>query len=175
MPGVNLSQSMNEEEQNEEHSFFDVGIILSLVALLVVGLGWGGLRLYIGSLNKKIAAIDESLSASKAQLKGEHIDKVADFDARLKYFSANMAEFTDPQSVFQKVEGSMVSGVVLTRFDYDTENEAVTFEGACADFKQLAEQVMSLKAEKTFLQVTVDQIDRNDDNQVMFVIKASLK
>lgn len=175
MPGVNLSQSMNEEEQSEERSFFDAGIVLSLLALLVVGLGWGGLRLYIGSIHKKIATIDESLNTNKAQLKGEHIDRVVDYDARLKYFSAHAATLTDTQSVFQKLENAVVAGVVLTKFEYNPESKEVVFEGTCANFKQLAEQIMSLKAEKDFVQVIVEQVDRNEDNQVVFALEASLK
>lgn len=173
MPGVNLSQSMNEEEQSEERSFFDTGIILSLVGLLVMGVAWGGLLLYISSIDKKIATIDASLSSSATRLKGDRIDRVADFDTRLNYFSSNKAEFTSAQEVFQKLERSVVDGVVVTKFKYDHENREAIFEGNCADFKKLAEQIMALKADASFLQVAVERTSRNEANQVEFALKAS--
>ncbi len=174
MPGVNLSQSMNEEEQSEKRSFFDVGIIISLVVLLLIGLSWGGLRLYIGSIDKQLTEVDQALASVTGQLKGDAVDRIADFDTRLNYFSANEDGFSDAQGIIQKLEKGVVPGVVLTRFQYSPGEKAVMFEGTCADFRKLAEQVMSFKREAIFSRVKVEKVDRDEKNQVVFSLKASL-
>lgn len=174
MPGVNLSQSMDEEEKSEQRSFFDTGIILSLLVVLITGLSWGGMRLYIGSIDKQIVEFDQTFATATGQLRGDRVDRIADFDARLNYFFANKDEFSDAQEVIQKLEKGVVSGVVLTRFEYNPGEKAVVFEGTCGDFRQLAEQVMSFKREAIFSQVKVEKVDRDKENQVVFSLKANL-
>lgn len=174
MPGVNLSQSMNEEEQSEERSFFDTGIILSLLVMLITGAAWGGISFYIASLDKKIAAVDGDLTASTAQLQGEGVDRVADFDTRLKYFMANKESFSDVQDIVQRMEKSIIPGIVLTKFEYNPGDKMILIDGRCAEFRKLAEQIMSLKAEQIFSQVKVDKIDRDDTNQIVFSLRATL-
>ncbi len=171
MPGVNLSQSMPGEESSEKRSFFDMGILLSLGALIVVGLVWGGIRFYMSSLDKKIADIEVTLGASTAQTKGGRVDRVADFETRLKYFSENKNEF-EPEVILKQLEGVMVSGVLLTGFQYDQEERLLTLSGKSDDFRKLADQMFSFKTEKMFSQVRVETIDRDDENKVTFVLKA---
>ncbi|MBP7060374.1 MAG: PilN domain-containing protein [Candidatus Moranbacteria bacterium] len=173
MTGVNLSQSMPDEEQSEKRSFFDTGIILSLAVLLVVAAGWGGIQLYIASLDKKIAAQDAAIGTSADRLRGDTVDRIADFDERLNYFIGHRPELSDPQDVFSRLERVMVSGVTLTKFDYSREDGVIIVEGVTSDFRKLAEQVLGLKGDTLFSQVKVDQIDRNEAGQVTFIFKAN--
>lgn len=173
MPGVNLSQSMIEEERPIERSFFDMGVIISLVVLTLVAAGWGGLRFYMNSLDKKIAETDTALSANMENTRGERVDRVADFEARVKYFAKNKNDFSEPQDILSTLEGTMVSGIVLTQYEYDHTTGVSTLSGRTEDFKKLAEQMLSLKSEQVFSQVQVDKIDRDEQNRIVFILKAS--
>ena len=174
MPGVNLSQAVAEEEEvKRPRGFFDTGIIVSLVLLALSGSVWGGMRLYVGSLDKKIAALDETLSSNTERLKGEGVNRVADFDARVAYYSENKDALTDPRDVLRRLESVMVPGVVLTNFTYDHQARMSIIAGRSDDFRKMAEQILSLKAEKIFSQVVVDRIERDDKDRITFVFKAN--
>jgi len=173
MPGMNLSQSTMEEEVGKQ-SLFDSGFIVSLSLILLSALTFGGLHLYISSLDKKISALESELSGSAVSLKGEHIDRVADFDARLNHFSTNKTEFFETRDIFQKLESSVLPGVVLEKFQYDAKEKTVTVDGISGDYRRLAEQIMTLKKEAIFSKLKVENISRNNEDQVTFVLKGAL-
>ncbi|MFZ3031740.1 MAG: PilN domain-containing protein [Candidatus Moraniibacteriota bacterium] len=164
---------MIEEERPIQRSFFDVGVLLSLTILILVGLGWGGLRFYMNSLDKKIAEADTALNANMENTRGERVDRVADFEARVKYFTKNRDGFVEPKDILSTLEGTMVSGIVLTQYEYDSMTGVSTLSGRAEDFKKLAEQMLSLKSEKIFSQVQVDKTDRDEENRITFILKAS--
>ncbi len=174
MPGVNLSQPVAEEEEvKRSRGFFDTGIIVSLVLLALSGSVWGGMRLYLGSLDKKIATLDETLSANAERLKGEGVNRVADFDARVTYYAEHRDGLTDPRDILRRLESVMVPGIVLTSFTYDNQARTSIIAGRSEDFRKMAEQILSLKAEKIFSQVVVDRIERDDKDRITFVFKAN--
>ncbi len=174
MPGMNLSQSTMEEEEVGKQSLFDSGFIVSLSLILLSALSFGGLHLYIGSLDKKIAALEGQLSGSTASLKGEHIDRVADFDARLNHFSTNQTEFFETRDILQKLESRTLPGVVLQKFQYSAKEKTVTVDGISGDYRRLAEQIMTFKKEAIFSKLKVENISQNNENQVTFVLKGAL-
>lgn len=174
MPGMNLSQSTIDEEEVGKQSLFDSGFIISLSLILLSVLTFGGLHFYTGVLDKKISALDAELSGSAASLKGEHVDRVADFDARLNHFSTSHAEFFETREVFQKLESSMLVGVVLEEFQYDAKAKILTINGISGDYRRLAEQIMTFKKEVIFSKLKVEAIGRNDEDQVTFVLKGAL-
>lgn len=171
---MNLSQSTIDEEEVEKKSLFDSGFIVSLSLVLLSALTFGGLHLYIGFLDKKISALEGELSGSTVSLKGDHIDRVADFDARLNHFSTNKTEFFETRDVFKKLENSILAGVVLEEFQYSVKEKTLTINGISGDYRRLAEQIMTFKKESIFSKLSVDSIDRNDEDQVIFVLKGAL-
>ncbi len=173
MSGVNLSQTIEEEESSTKLGFFDASVVVSLLVLLISGLVWGGIRFYNSSLDKKMVQLDEALNANTERIRGDHIDRIADFDARIAYFSNSQEELSEPRDILKALEGVMVSGIILTKFEYDHEQHASIMTGTADDFKRLAEQILRLKSEKLFSQVRVERIERNDKNRIVFSLKAS--
>ena len=174
MPGMNLSQSTVDEEEVEKQSLFDSGFIVSLSLILLSASMFGGLHFYIGFLDKKILVLESELSGSAMSLKGDHIDRVADFDARLNHFSTNKVDFFETRDIFQKLESSMLPGVVLEEFQYNAKEKVVTIDGTSGDYRRLAEQMMTFKKEAIFSKLKVENIARNDEDQVTFVLKGAL-
>lgn len=174
MTGVNLSQPLPEEEEPTKRSFFDASTIISFSIIALLGATWGGMQFYMSYLDKKIATIDMTLGTDLARTKGDAVNRIADFDARLDYFVAHKEAFPDPAGMFQKLESAMVSGVVLTDFKYNQKEKEMMLDGYTDDFKKLAEQVLGLKSEKTFSRVLVDQIGRDSENRIVFTLRVTL-
>ena len=171
---MNLSQSVPEEEPVEDRSFFDGGFILSLSLILLSAIAFGGVRLYIGSLDKKIATVEATLNANAQRLSGENIDRIADFDNRLNYFSANKGDFSDTQEILVMLEKRVLSDIVLKKFVYNPHDKVILIEGESDDFKKLAEQIMAFKEEKIFSNMEVQTLDRTEANLIAFILKATL-
>lgn len=174
MPGMNLSQSIANEEVADKQSLFDGGFIVSLSLILLSALMFVGLHIYTGILDKKISALDSQLSGSTASLKGDHIDRLADFDTRLGYFSTNQSGFFETREIFQKLENAILPGVVLGEFQYDAKEKVVTIDGISGDYRRLAEQIMAFKKETVFSKLKVENISKNNEDQVTFVLKGAL-
>lgn len=174
MSGMNLSQSVPEEESTEDRSFFDGGFILSLSLILLSAIAFGGVRLYIGSLDKKIATVEETLSANAQRLSGENIDRIADFDSRLNYFSANKSDFSDTQEILSMLEKRVLPDTVLKKFEYNPHDKVIFIEGESDDFKKLAEQIMAFKDEKIFSNMEVQTLDREEASLITFTLKVTL-
>ena len=172
MSGVDLSQSMTEQREEARRGLFDMGVITSILRLVIVAAGWGGLRYYMTTIDKKIAAFDEAIAANTLQLEGDHIDRVADFDARTSLLGSDPAESVEPHQLLTQVESAMVNGVVLTDYEYDEAMKQVALGGKVGNFRQLAEQMLSFKSEQVFSEVTVDTINRDDDGQITFSLTA---
>ena len=174
MSGMNLSQSLPEEEPADDRSFFDGGFILSLSLILLSAIAFGGVRLYIGSLDKKIATVEQTLSANAQRLSGENIDRIADFDSRLNYYSANRVDFSDTEEILRKLEEKVLSDTVLKKFEYNPHDKVILIEGESNDFKKLAEQIMAFKDEKVFSNMEVQTLDRTEANLITFTLKVAL-
>lgn len=175
MAGLNLSHLRDEERaEQKSRGFFNVSTSISIAVLVLAGAAFGGLRWYIGSLDKEIAAVDSVIEKSAGQIRGDRVDRVADFDARVAFFSNRKGEFLEPQEILKKLEGVMVPGVVLTEYAYASDSETSLISGTTDDFRKLAEQMLRLKSEAIFGRVTVDELTRGDGNQILFVLNAGL-
>lgn len=172
MAELNLSQSMGHDKEPKAQHFFDMGFVVSGGIFLLVILGWGGLRFYMNSLDKKVAALDAVVVTNTSELQGEAVNRVTDFDDRMSQLAKNLAENTDPAEQLRSVEGLMVPKVVLTQYEYNKDEQVITFSAKTSDFRFIAEQIMSLKSGKDFSTVTVDAIGRDADGNIIFTLKA---
>jgi hypothetical protein len=175
MLGVNISQSQEEEETKPKRTgFFDTGTIISIVLVGLSVAVWGGIQLYMQSLDKKIATIDASVVQDSGRLSGENIDRIADFDARVAFFASKQPELVEPLDMLKKLEETMVSGIVLTDYEYDHEMNVGIVSGKASDFRALAEQILSFKTNGLFSQVGVKRTERDEDGVLHFTLNTSL-
>ncbi len=176
MLGVNIAQSQKEEEEikPKRGGFFDTGTIVSIVLISLAGLVWGGIQFYISTLDKKIATVDTALAMDSGRLVGEEIDRVADFDARISYFADKQKELMEPLDMMTKLEESMVSGIVLTEYEYKHEGSVGNIHGVASNFRVLAEQILAFKSTGLFSEVKVEKTERDQEGQLRFVLEATL-
>jgi len=174
MAGINLSQSMtgNDGSSKKKEALFDTGFVVAFLIFLVVVLGWAGLRFYITQLNKQITALDTTIAEHNAELQGGAVDRVADFDRRLQFLAENATERTEPSQIFSQLESLMVPSNALLEYEYNKTEKVITFSARTNNYRNIAEQVISLKSEKMFSSVKVDTIDRDKEGRITFTLKA---
>lgn len=175
MLGVNIAQSTEEEETKPKRAgFFDTGTIISIVLVTLSAAVWGGIQLYMQSLDKKIAAIDASIAQDSGRLSGASIDRIADFDARIAFFAGKEKELMEPLDMLKKLEEVMVGGIVLTDYEYNHETNVGKISGKASDFRALAEQILVFKSKGLFSQVSVKRTERDDQGVLRFTLDTSL-
>lgn len=174
MAGVNLSQSMDAQaEKRKKHLFSASGFPISIILLVVTVVGWGGLRWYIYSLDKKITALDVTIADSGNRLQGESVDRIVDFDTRVSLLGADSAELIDPETFLTTLESLIVPQVLLTDYEYDNREQICTVSGVTDNFRYLAEQIISLKSDPFFSTVKIHAISRNDEGKIEFTLKTN--
>ncbi|MBI2439207.1 MAG: hypothetical protein HYV45_01240 [Candidatus Moranbacteria bacterium] len=174
MAGINLSSSSVGEKKVKpvgSSNGFLVGAIILLVLLLG---GWGGTYGYKKTLEKKLATYDEILEKNSVFLRGEKVNRVADFDARLRLMGeqAQKGELVDSRTLLTALEGLILQEVTLSKYEYKRENKSVTLEGKTDSFKQVARQIISLKTDAMFSEVRVLSLGYDDNGKVIFTFQA---
>jgi hypothetical protein len=171
MAGVNLSQSASLAQGNKKKQMFaSSGLPFSIILLVVTLVGWGGLRWYIHTVDKKITALESALATDNSRLMGESINRVADFGARMMLVGADPAELVDPKSILEKLESLVVPQVTLVQYTHDDAGQISTIAGKTTNFRYLAEQVISLKSDPLFSRVRVGEIDRDEEGVIEFTL-----
>lgn len=172
MSDLNLSQSMAQKQEETKTDLFDRGFLVVFGVFFLTLVVWGGLRLYLYSLEKQGTSLDNVLAERSTQLRGSDVNRVVDFDTRRAFVSQEMDVIVDPSDLLRQVEGLMVPAVSLTRYEYNKEEKVVTLGGTTSNFRHIAEQVLGLKSEKMFENIVVDTIGRDKDGQLIFILKA---
>lgn len=172
MSDLNLSQSMTQKQEETRTTLFDRGFLVVFGIFFLTLIVWGGLRLYLYSLEKQNTSLDGILTERSTQLRGSVVNRVVDFDTRQTFVSQEMDAIVDPSDLFRQVEGLMVPAVSLTQYEYNKEEKVVTFGGTTSNFRHIAEQILGLKSEKMFENIVVDTIGRDKDGQLIFTLKA---
>ncbi len=147
------------------------GAMASVIVLFLSVAGWGGLHYYLSTIDKEIATYEVTITANRDKLSGERINRVADFDTRVAQFHADPSETVDPQAVLTKLEGRVLSSVILTAYEYNPKEGIITLGGKTDSFRHLAEQILSFKAEESLAQIKVDTTSR-DKSDILFTLKA---
>ncbi len=62
---------------------------------------------------------------------------------------------------------------LLTEYEFDEKDQLTTISGRTDNFKTLAEQMIIFKSAKMFTTMKLDDIDRDENGQINFRVKAS--
>ena len=166
MSGVSGSKS-------REGRLLDGSFIVITVLFCLVVAGFGGLRLYIGTLDSRLTELDSTLQESSAQLRGADVDRVARFDDRLTL--AKQQQMSDPvnaQKLLQQLESLVIPSVRLTKYEYNAAEKFVEVAGETDSFKYVAQQIISFKSDSLFAGIKVESLDRTEAGRIRFSLKA---
>lgn len=166
MSNINLYQDGRVGEKTSRESFLDKGMIVGVLVLGIVLAGYGGLQVYLRSLNQKIEASQKEASDARKSLDGEGVNLAASFQQRLDMLESAKSVFdkNDPAKVFQNVQDAMIQGVVASEIGFKDRTLKVVF--LADSFEILASQIMSFKKSGAFRDVQVKNSVRTEDGKV---------
>jgi len=170
MVGLNLSSSIAEKK---EITISDSSLaVISIIFFLVVA-GFGGLRWYIKTLDNKLMDLEASLNENASRLRGDKVNRVAYFDARLRLIEQQLnGDAVDSKRLLGQMESLVLPNVRLTKYEYNETGKFVVVSGETENFKNVAQQIISLKSEDLFTGIKVESIQRTEGGQIGFSFKA---
>ncbi|HAV11150.1 MAG TPA: hypothetical protein DCX32_01225 [Candidatus Moranbacteria bacterium] len=177
MTNINLYQSSAESGQRKKLTLVDSGFFWSLSLLLIIMLSFGGLKLVSGNLETKKQSLSDTIEQESAGFTGSDLNRIVDFQARVDESTNSIATKRDTNGIFSALEGSMIKGVNVTSLSYTNEKTGkpkVNIEMTGGDFVSIAKQILSLKENQSFMDVSVQEIAR-DEKGITFNVVANLK
>jgi len=171
MTNINLHQTA--DKQGGGKKFFNSGVFVSVLLLIVTLLLYGGLKTYNQNVYVQVIAEKEQQTEKITQtLKGDDVNRVNDFDLRLQELSrdADTAYSVDYLLNTAKV---MVEGAVLDEFSFEQSGGMVQLKGTTDTMQAMAKQLFHLKTTKDLKSVTVESLNINDEGRLSFEISAA--
>jgi hypothetical protein len=168
MAGINLSQSIQEKQALARGSLFDRGFFANIGFFLLVLIIWGGTNWYAGKLTDELTVLQQENAQKTSGLKGDEVNRIADFRDRLDTIEENLDSQPDPRSVFQELERYVVPTVRLTRFAYQQEDRRILIDGITDNLRYLAQQMLSFKRLSGVERVHAALVEYNKDGKLEF-------
>lgn len=171
MAGINLSQSLQEKQTLARGKFFDRGLLFTIVGFVLLLMVFGGLRWYVGTLDKKMIELDRAVAEKTASLRGKEVNRIVDFSRRLEAIDKHLALEPDPTSMFRQLEMHTLLTVQLTGYEYDRRTGEIKLHGSSNTLKEVAQQMLAFKNIDGVSKITVENIDYGKDGKVKFSFK----
>ncbi|MEK7550144.1 MAG: hypothetical protein AAB519_04175 [Patescibacteria group bacterium] len=173
MAGINLSQS-NETRKVSGKALVDTGLIVLVVFTTLVVLVWGGLRVYMYTVNKEIASLQASIDGYGAQLKGDKVDRVADMSERLAYMEKNNGEAINVPDLMRQLERLTIPEISITKYEYDNAEKLLHISGTTTNFRFVAQQLTSFREESPLENIQIEKLGNIDKGKISFILKTTL-
>lgn len=168
MAGINLSQSLQEKQAQAHGKFFDRSFFFTIGGLVLLLAVFGGARWYVGSLEKKMAALEQTISEKTASLRGKEVNRIVDFSRRLEAIDKHLAVEPDPVAMFRQLEIYTLPTIRLTAYEYDRSESVIKLHGSSNTLKEVAQQMLAFKNIAGVQKITVENIDYDADGKVKF-------
>ena len=173
--GINLSRtSAAARAQQRRDKVFSRSIWIAMLILVVVIGSYVALRIYNGTLQGDIAAVENKIDMHEADVSAPEMIEVTNALFRAKDIEDNYTPNSTVLSLLETVSSAMVDAVVADTYAYDVtqKNIAVTLEMSTTDLLAIARQIESFKQTKLFDSVTVENVNRDTETgEVHFTIK----
>ncbi|MEK7494444.1 MAG: hypothetical protein AAB615_01075 [Patescibacteria group bacterium] len=173
MAGINLSQS-NETRKVSGKALVDTGLIVLVVFTTLVVLVWGGLRLYMYTVNKEITSLQTSIDGYGAQLKGDKVDRVADMNERLAYMEKNNGMRVNVSDLMRQLERLTIPEISITKYEYDNAEKLLHISGTTTNFRFVAQQLTSFREESPLENIQIEKLGNIDKGKISFILKTTL-
>ncbi len=175
--GINLSQtSAAARAQQRRDKMFTRSIWVAVLILLVVAGAYAALRVYNGTLQGEITAVDNKIAQHEAEVSQPKMIEVANAIFRTRSMERNYAPNSVVLSLLETVSSAMVDGVVVDKYAYDVAKKAISVDVdmITTDLLAIARQVAALKDTKVFATVTVENVSRDPETgEVQFTLSMS--
>ncbi len=174
---VNINFHRKDERAESEkkkkvaiNSSFLISILILVVSFSILF----GLKIWRSSTESEVNSIKDQINKELESLGEENINRVADFQRRVGELEVSLSENKNPQEIMAKVESLMIPGVVLTAYNYNSEEKILKLEAVCDSFKIIAEQILSLKSSSYFEDVRVPSTSRDEEGRINFSVESKM-
>ncbi len=151
------------------------GMVITTLGLILVI----SLYLTLSFINKKVTA---QIMDTKDQYKLEYnkfltsnASEALDFNDRSNLAQELMKKNKSTENIFSQLEKDILPQVYLTNYDYDAVKGEIKLECSGDTFQNVAKQIVSLKEDSYFKQVSLGDSVLNTDNRIKFTINLKLK
>ncbi len=168
MSGINLSQSIQGKQAQAQVKFFDRGLIIGVVILVLLVIITVASRWYVGALEKKMIELDTLITQKKTALKGQSIDRLVDFSDRMSTIGDHIQSEPNPADILGLIEENTLASVRLTNFRYNRTNHQVLVEGVARSLKEIAQQMLVFKRVDVIESVRVESIVYDESGTIKF-------
>ena len=174
MSNINLYQSEETSEKSVKAGILDKGLTIGVIIFAVVLVGYGGVKLYLGSLDQKINALKIEAENSRNALDRSGVNEAASFQQRLEIMESTGITFekNNPSGVFANVQRVMLSGVVASEISFQGKEFKISF--VADNFEVLAKQILNFKKDSAFQNVQVESSSRSAEENGPGKISAQL-
>ena len=175
MSGINLSQSIQEKQAQAQVKFFDHGLIIGVVVLILVAIVATGLRWYVGTLETKMTELDTLIAQKTATLKGQSIDRLVDLSERIKTIDEHIKSEPNPTDILRILEDNTLTTIQLISFRYSRSENEVSISGITRSLKEVAQQMLVFKNLDVAEDVSVEGIVYDESGNIKFSLKIKEK
>ncbi len=151
------------------NSFLRVGIILGLIALILLGLGWGGLKIYGNSVAKQIEGQKEQQSKIFPAKEKDLITQIADLESGAAVGQNILKNHIYTSEILVKIATSTLPQVQLEGYSLDVKNKLVILKGIALNYSVLAKQILAFQ-DAGFSKVTTSESNLDKSGGVNFGI-----
>lgn len=170
---MNLSSSVPEKKQTGSRLLGGSVVAVSFFFLLLAL--WGGMLWYLKTLDSTLLKQKAALAESTLLLRGEKVDRVASFAARLMLARKQMStDSVDTGKLLNQLESLVIPEVVLTKYEFNEKEKFVLVEGETDNFKYVAQQLFILKGENLFADIKTDSLKKSLEGRISFSFRAEL-
>lgn len=169
MSNINLLQSAQEVDKIQKNKVFGKSFFVPIVILIFVFLILGGVKFYSSYLKKEKTNLDTQVQAEYASLNGKTVNRVIDFQERIKKATEEMSSKANYSECLKELENSTVSGSKIVSLEYSPSS--VEMKIAADNFKTVARQVMSFKQSNCFKDLSFGSTEREESGSILFTLK----
>lgn len=141
-------------------------LIFPFILLVFVFASLGAAKFYLSYLDKEKIKIDDEERMELANLSGKTVDRIADFQDRMKLAAKEAAAKKDYNDYLRELESSLVKGVRVNSFTYSPEK--VSLEMTADNLKETARQALSFKNSRYYKELVLGATSVGEEDKIEF-------
>lgn len=175
MVNINFHQTNQaSDSQLRKKRVLNTGFVVSVIILSVSFLTFFGMKIYHEIIESKITVTKNQIDGEVGSIEKNKMSRVVDFQRRLEGIDANISEGKNPTEILSEIEGLMVSGAMLTSYEYDSLTKSLILEAVADNFQTVSRQASGLKNSDCFENVRMPEAAIGEDGKVGFTLESQL-
>lgn len=165
MNNINLLESAQGGGSAKKIGLGIKSLSIPIIVLVFVFAIWGGMEFYSNYLLGQKNKIDEMNKMEKNALKGESVNRVVDFEERMKKSESETSSKNNYEEYLKDLEGIMVPGSMIESLKYGEKIEVTL---VADNFQTIARQILGFKNSKYFKDIQMDKTSREESGKIKY-------